>query len=109
MRLGLERSELRRTNDWLRISARASKAYRVRALGTRHLNFEDAALAAAWLETPKERWMRVGPIDGARGLVVTAEVVRTFFDATLGNHDDGRALEALGRRVPELRVENVRE
>jgi len=45
----------------------------------------------------------------ARGLVVTAEVVRTFFDATLGNHDDGRALEALGRRVPELRVENVRE
>ena len=82
-RQGLERSETRRTNDWLRISADAREAKRVRILGARHLNFEDAALAAAWLVTPKERWMRVGPIDGAQGLAITAELVRSFFDRTL--------------------------
>ena len=105
VRQGLERSELRRTNDWRRISASARAAYRVRVIGTRHLNFEDAALAASWLATPKERWMRVGPIDGARGLAVTAEVVRAFFDATLGRNDDG-SFEAIVRRVPEIRLEN---
>jgi hypothetical protein len=78
----------------------------VRVLGTRHLNFEDAELASSLLETPKERWMRVGPIDGARGLAVTAEVVRAFFDATLGGGDEDRALGELARRVPEIRVED---
>jgi pimeloyl-ACP methyl ester carboxylesterase len=106
VRQGLERSEQRRTNDWRRISAHARTAYRVRVLGTRHLNFEDAALASSLLETPKERWMRVGPIDGARGLAVTAEVVRAFFDATLGGGDEDRALGELARRVPEIRVED---
>jgi pimeloyl-ACP methyl ester carboxylesterase len=106
VRQGLERSELRRTNDWRRISAKAREAHRVRVLGTRHLNFEDAALASSWLATPKERWMRVGPIDGARGLAVTAEVVRAFFDATLGGGDEDRAFGALARRVPEIRVED---
>ena len=108
MRQGLERSEQRRTNDWLRISAEARNAYRVRVLGTHHLNFEDAALAESWLTTPKERWMRVGTIDGARGLAVTAELVRTFFDVTLRGDDD-RSFGARIRRVPEIRVENVRE
>jgi pimeloyl-ACP methyl ester carboxylesterase len=108
VRQGLERSEQRRTNDWLRISANARKAYRLRVLGTRHLNFEDAALASSWLETPKERWMRVGPIDGARGLAVTAEAVRAFFDATLGD-GDGQSFVARTRHVPELRLENVRQ
>ena len=105
---GLERSELRRTNDWLRISANARAAYRVRVLGTRHLNFEDAALASSWLTTPKDRWMRVGPIDGARGLAVTAEAVRDFFDVTLR---DGEVASSFGMRVvrvPELRVQTVR-
>ena len=106
VRQGLERSELRRTNDWRRISAHAREAHRVRVLGTRHLNFEDAALASSWLATPKERWMRVGTIDGARGLAVTAEVVRAFFDATFGGGDEDRALGALARRVPEIRVED---
>ena len=53
--------------------------------------------------------MRVGPIDGARGLAVTAQVVRAFFDATLGESDDDRSFSALARRVPQLRLENVRE
>ena len=109
VRQGLERSELRRTNDWRHNSADAQMAYRVRVLGTRHLNFEDAALASSWLETPKERWMRVGPIDGARGLAVTAEVVRAFFDATLGSANDYRSFDELARHVPEIRFENARE
>ena len=83
VRQGLERSEKRRTDDWLRISAGAREARRVVILGTRHLNFEDAALASAWLVTPKERWMRVGPIDGAYGLTRTSELLREFFDRTL--------------------------
>jgi len=58
--------------------------------------------------TPKERWMRVGAIDGTRGLAVTSEVVRAFFDATLGGSDD-RAFGELARRVPEIRFENVRD
>jgi len=109
VREGLERSEQRRTNDWLRISADAREAYRVRLLGTHHLNFEDAALASSWLSTPKERWMRVGPIDGAHGLAVTSEVVRAFFDAALGEGDAGRSLGALAGRVPEIRLESARE
>ena len=108
VREGLERSEQRRTNDWLRISADAREAYRVRLLGTHHLNFEDAALASSWLSTPKERWMRVGPIDGARGLAVTAEVVRTFFDVIFRDDDEARSFGALSGRLPELRVESSR-
>ena len=108
VREGLERSEQRRTNDWLRISADAREAYRVRLLGTHHLNFEDAALASSWLSTPKERWMRVGPIDGARGLAVTAEVVRTFFDVIFRDDDEARSFGALAGRLPELRVESSR-
>jgi hypothetical protein len=105
---GLERSELRRTNDWLRISANARAAYRVRVRGTRHLNFEDAALASAWLTTPKERWMRVGPIDGARGLAVTADVVREFFDVAMRTHEGESSFAAQVARVPELRIERAR-
>jgi pimeloyl-ACP methyl ester carboxylesterase len=108
VRQGLERSERRRTNDWLRISSQAREAHRVRILGARHLNFEDAALASSWLVTPKERWMRVGPIDGARGLAVTAQVVRAFFDVTLREGSDGRSFAALVRRLPELRLEDER-
>ena len=107
-RQGLERSETRRTNDWLRISTDAREAYRIRLLGTRHLNFEDAALASALLVTPKERWMRVGTIDGARGLAVTAELVRTFFDHTLCGSGDDEVLRAPERRIPEARLETTR-
>lgn len=107
-RQGLERSEKRRTDDWLRNSADASEAYRIRLLGARHLNFEDAALASAWLVTPKERWMRVGPIDGARGLEITAELVRAFFDHTLRGADSDALLRAPERRFSEARLETRR-
>ena len=108
MRQGLERSEQRRTDDWLHISAEARRAYRMRVLGAHHLDFEDAALFSSWLTTPKERWMRVGPIDGARGLAVTAEVVRTFFDVIFRDDDEARSFGALAGRLPELRVESSR-
>ena len=104
-RQGLERSEQRRTNDWLGIASRAREAYRARIVGTHHLNFEDAALASSRLVTPEQRWMRVGPIDGARGLVVTTELVRAFFDCTLGGDRDVPSFVAAAARIPEVRVE----
>jgi hypothetical protein len=105
VRQGLERSELRRTGDWVRMSESSRDARRIRILGTRHLDFEDAALASAWLVTPKERWMRVGPIDGARSLAITAELVRVFFDHTLRGAGDDGLLSAPERRFPEVRLE----
>jgi dienelactone hydrolase len=109
VRQGLERSETRRTDDWHRIAAGAREATRIRILGARHLNFPDAALGSAWLVTPQERWMRVGPIDGARGLAITAELVRTFFDRTLRGTADETLLRAPERRFPEVRVESDQE
>jgi dienelactone hydrolase len=105
-RQGLERSEQRRTNDWLGIASDAREAYRARIVGTHHLNFEDAALASSLLATPERRWMRVGPIDGARGLAVTTELVRAFFDRTLGGGRDARSFVAAAARLPEVRVES---
>jgi predicted dienelactone hydrolase len=104
-RQGLERSERRRTNDWLGISSEAREAYRVRLAGAHHLDFEDAALASSWLAAPEQRWMRFGTIDGARALAVTAEVVRAFFDRTLRGAGDATALRALADRIPEIRFE----
>jgi pimeloyl-ACP methyl ester carboxylesterase len=89
VRQGLERSELRRTNDWTRMSEASVSAYRLRIAGTRHLNFEDVAIAADRLLKPSERWMRVGQIDGARGLTVAAALVRGFFDHTLAGTSNG--------------------
>ena len=107
-RQGLERSEKRRTNDWVNISADSREAYRVRLIGTRHLNFEDAALASALLVTPKERWMRVGSIPGARGLTITAELVRAFFDRALSGSEADELLRAPERRIPEARLETTK-
>jgi predicted dienelactone hydrolase len=104
-RAGLERSERRRTSDWLGIASRAREAYRVRIAGTHHLNFEDAALSSSMLVGPEQRWMRVGPIDGARGLAVTAELVRAFFDCTLREGGDTRSFLAAAARLPEVSVE----
>jgi predicted dienelactone hydrolase len=103
-RQGLERSEQRRTNDWLGIASGAREAWRARILGTHHLNFEDAALASSMLVTPEQRWMRVGPIDGARGIEVATALVRAFFDHTLG---EGKAFGAVAKEIPEVRIEGV--
>ena len=107
-RQGLERSERRRTGEWERTASRAAHAYRVRVLGMRHLGFTDAALASALIAGPERRWMRWGPIDGGRGLRITAELVRHFFDDALGGRPAGASLRALAGRYPELRLEDER-
>jgi pimeloyl-ACP methyl ester carboxylesterase len=84
VRQGLERSEQRRTNDWVRMSEASSAPHRIRIAGARHLNFTDAAIAADRLLPPSQRWMRVGRIEGVRGLQVTATLVRSFLAHALG-------------------------
>jgi len=81
VRQGLERSEQRRTDDWTSISSGSSAANRIRIPGAQHLNFTDAALAADGA-TAEQRWMKFGPVEPARALTMTAELVRAFFDQT---------------------------
>lgn len=81
---GLERSERRRTDDWRAISSASLDPGRVRIRGARHSNFLDAALVEALVTEPKSRWMRFGPIDGARGIRVATALTRDFFDRVLG-------------------------
>ena len=103
-RQGLERSERRRTGEWSRIASRASAAERVRLLGARHLNFTDAALVSPLIEGPQRRWMRWGPIEGARGLRITADLVLGFFDHTLRGRATDELLVRPESRYPELRL-----
>jgi pimeloyl-ACP methyl ester carboxylesterase len=103
-RQGLERSEQRRTGEWARMSARASSATRIRLLGARHLNFTDAALVSAVIEGPQRRWMRWGPIDGERGLRITADLVRAFFDHSLLGRPADPLLVQPELTYPQLRV-----
>jgi dienelactone hydrolase len=107
MQQGLERSEKRRTNDWIRMSADAARSYRIRLTGSRHLNFTDAALASSVLVTPQERWMKMGPIAGDRGLTVTAALVRSFFALTLLGTGDDALLRAPDLQVPEAILETA--
>lgn len=103
-RQGIERSERRRTGEWSRMSSRSIGATRLRLLGARHLDFTDAALASDLIDGLDRRWMRWGPIEGARALRITADVVRAFFDQALL----GRPLDTLlmqpERGYPELRL-----
>ncbi|WP_239488658.1 hypothetical protein [Luteitalea sp. TBR-22] len=106
VREGLERSEGRRTDDWARMSSASPAAFRIRVAGTRHLNFPDAALFEDLLTTPAERWMKVGQIDGLRGLEITRALVRAFFAHTLSSGDDAM-LQAPERFFPETRRERA--
>lgn len=103
-RQGLERSEHRRTGEWSNISSHTSSATRVRLLGARHLNFTDAALVSAIIEGPQRRWMRWGPIAGERGLRITADLVRAFFDHTLLGRPADTLLVHPELRYAELRL-----
>ena len=103
-RQGLARSELRRSGEWSRISSRATHAVRIELRGAHHLNFTDAALVSSLIEGPQRRWMRWGPIDGARGLRITADLVLGFFDHTLLGRPAEELLARPERRYPELRL-----
>ncbi len=63
-------------------------AYLLTIAGTRHFNFADDAV----MMSPLRLFGLLGPIDGARGLQITREYVRAFFDTFL-----------LGSRSPLLR------
>jgi hypothetical protein len=103
-RQGIQRSEHRRTGEWSRIASRSAGATRIRLLGARHLNFTDAALVSPLIEGPQRRWMRWGSIDGARGLRITSDLVRAFFDHTLLGRPVDELLVHPESRYPELRV-----
>ena len=103
-RQGMERSERRRTGEWARIASQSVDARRVRVLGARHLDFTDAALAAPLIVGAQRRWMRWGPIDGARALRVTADLVRAFLDHALLGRPADVILEHPERRHGELRL-----
>jgi hypothetical protein len=77
---------------------------RIRLLGARHLNFTDAALVSPLIEGPQRRWMRWGPIDGARGLRISADLVRAFFDHTLLDRPLDPLLVRPESAYPELHV-----
>ena len=103
-RQGIERSEHRRTGEWSRIASRSADATRIRLLGARHLDFTDAALVSQLIEGPQRRWMRWGSIDGARGLRITSDLVRAFFDHTLLGRPRDQLLVHPESRYSELRI-----
>lgn len=101
VRAGLERSEQRRTGEWVAIAERSTRAERLHVAGARHSDFLDVALVEARITDPKLRWMRVGPIAGERALRITRDVVRAFFDRELRSAP-GDLLAEPGRAYPEL-------
>lgn len=101
VRAGLERSEQRRTGEWLRIAEHSIRAERLHVAGARHSDFLDVALVESRIADPKLRWMRVGPIAGERALRITRDVVRAFFDRELRSAP-GDLLADPGRAYPEL-------
>ncbi|HEU5173439.1 MAG TPA: hypothetical protein VFT96_01715 [Gemmatimonadaceae bacterium] len=103
-REGMVRSEARRSGEWQAIASQAAWSRRLRILGMRHLNFTDAALASSLIEGPRLRWMRWGPIDGARGLRIVADVTRAFFDQVLLGIDGGEILCEAGCAYAEVVV-----
>ena len=104
-RQGLERSEKRRTDEWTALSSQSASANRVRINGTLHLNFTDAALFSAHAQTREARWMKFGSIDPERGLTITSELVRSFFDQIFGRVEVGDSFKATEAHFAEVRVE----
>lgn len=89
---GIARSELRRSGEWTEIASQAAWSRRIRIHGVRHLDFTDAALVSEAIVGPKLRWMRWGPIDGARGLRLASQLTAAFFDQALRGIPAGDAL-----------------
>jgi len=104
-RQGLERSENRRTGEWANLSSQSAAAHRVRIMGTQHLNFTDASLAAARSASRELRWMKFGSIDAGRALAITSQLVRSFFDQVFGRADAGDLFTSPERHFAEVRVE----
>jgi len=101
-RQGLERSEKRRTDEWTALSSQSASANRVRIIGAEHLNFTDASLVSAHAQSREARWMKFGSIDPERGLTITSELVRSFFDHIFGRTDVGDDFKSNDARFAEV-------
>lgn len=99
---GIARSELRRSGEWVGISSQAAWSRRIRIHGIRHLNFTDAALVSTEIVGPALRWMRWGPLEGARGLRLASQLTAAFFDQALRGIPAGEALCDARCADPEL-------
>ena len=76
----------------------SSAGYEITLAGTRHFNFSDSAL----LFSPIMRATgMLGPIDGRRGLEITCDYVRAFFDQYL-NHQNSPLLTGPAPLYPEV-------
>ena len=102
---GLERSEKRRTDEWTNLSSQSVSAHRVRIIGAMHLNFTDAALASGHAQSLEARWMKFGSIDAERGLTITSNLVRSFFDQIFARTDAGDLFTSPERHFAEVRVQ----
>jgi pimeloyl-ACP methyl ester carboxylesterase len=101
-RQGLERSEKRRTDEWAALSNQSASANRVRIIGAQHLNFTDAALVSDHVQSREARWMKFGSIDAQRGLTITSELVRSFFDQIFGRPEVGDDFKSHATLIPQL-------
>jgi predicted dienelactone hydrolase len=81
---------------------RAPAGYKVTLRGARHFNFSDAAVLFSPIM--KATGM-LGPIDGRRGLEITSDYVRAFFDQYLKNADSA-LLVGPSAKYPEVSVES---
>lgn len=100
--LAERRSGQRRADIWKQIRSASRETILLNARGLRHANFLDAALIAPSAMDANKRAERLGLIDGTRGLLMTADVVASWFDAALGKGQPVAALRATAARYPEL-------
>ncbi|TFW24042.1 hypothetical protein E4L96_06375 [Massilia arenosa] len=103
--LAERRSEQRRADIWKQVRSAARETILLSARGLRHANFLDAALIAPSAMDAKQRAERFGTMDGTRGLLMTADVVTSWFDAALGKGQPVAALRASAARYPELSLQ----
>jgi dienelactone hydrolase len=76
---------------------------RITVHGCRHFNFSDHALLKNYYFS--RLLDALGPIDNRRGLAITSDCLRTFFDIHLKNAAAGNFSGALSSRYPEIQVE----
>jgi len=83
----------------------ADSRLRISLAGSNHFSFSDQILLKSpLLQAMMRRVGIMGGLQGARGLAITADYVRSFFDVYLKGQPR-TTLTALARRYPEVRVE----
>jgi pimeloyl-ACP methyl ester carboxylesterase len=99
-----DRSETRRKGVWEKINANSARAVRVRLAKMFHINFADVALLPVEAIPENLRNNRFGTIDGARGVQISNELIRAFFDHQLKARafDDFLKIE---KQFPEIKIE----